>query len=63
MGQGKKDNVNCLQCKHFVVTWDPRFPRSCAFFGFKTRGEMPSVSVKKSSGVPCEAFEKKPGVK
>jgi len=63
MSQDKKSNVNCYKCKYFVVTWNPQFPRSCSFFGFKTRGEMPSIAVRNSSGEPCGAFEKKPGVK
>ena len=50
--------VDCFQCKHFYVTWDPRFPRGCKVFGFKTR-QLPSVAVFSSSGEPCEGFERK----
>jgi len=63
VSQDKSNSVNCFRCKHFVVTWDPTFPRSCAFFGFKTKGEMPSVSVQNSSGAPCQAFEEKSSAK
>lgn len=47
--------VNCLKCKHFYVTWDPRLPRGCRLFGFKTQ-LMPSLLVFQSTGAPCDAF-------
>jgi hypothetical protein len=58
MQNERKDKVDCYQCKHFAVTWEPKFPRSCKLFGFKTT-QLPSVAVMKSSGVPCEGFERK----
>jgi len=58
MGDNQKDKVNCFQCIHFATTWEPKHPRSCKFFGFKT-AQLPSVDVEKSSGATCEAFEKK----
>jgi hypothetical protein len=50
--------VNCFQCKHFYVTWDPKFPRGCKAFNFKTK-ELPSVAVFRASGNPCMKYEKK----
>ena len=50
--------INCFQCVHFYVTWDPNFPRACKLFGFKS-ANPPSVSVYESTGTVCLAFEKK----
>ena len=58
MDNESAEKVDCFKCRHFAVSWDPRFPRSCKFFGFKTV-QMPSVTVLKSSGEPCGGFEKK----
>lgn len=53
---------NCLKCRHFSVTWDPRFPRACAMFGLKT-SRMPSHEVFQATGKHCPAFEQKAGLK
>ena len=58
MQDGDNTRIDCFQCKHFAVSWDPSFPRSCKLFGFKTM-QMPSVTVSASSGTPCEGFERK----
>jgi len=50
--------INCMQCVHFAVSWDPKFPKTCKLFGFKSAG-MPSVSVWRDSGSPCHGFQKK----
>nr|WP_232843498.1 uracil-DNA glycosylase [Sporosarcina beigongshangi] len=52
--------VNCFQCQHFFVTWDRRNPRGCKAYEFKTR-ELPSVVVKRSSGMDCLKFLQKKG--
>jgi len=57
-----RTHVNCFQCAHYAVSWDPRFPRACRFFGFKTQ-DMPSTTVYQSSGSQCIAFEEKEGRK
>ena len=53
-----KDNINCFKCKYFFITWDKIKPRGCSYFAFKSK-IIPSVMVKKSSGKPCRAFNKK----
>jgi len=58
MENSQKDKVDCIQCVYFAVTWEPKAPRACKFFGFKT-AQMPSRSVMQSSGAPCEAFQQK----
>ncbi|MCH1626160.1 uracil-DNA glycosylase [Fredinandcohnia sp. SECRCQ15] len=50
--------INCLKCKYFYTTWDPKFPRGCKAFNFKTH-TMPSMTVQQSSGSPCMKFEEK----
>jgi len=53
-----KNRVDCLKCKHYYVTWDPKFPKGCRFFGFK--GMLyPSLTVLKSSGETCKGFSPK----
>jgi hypothetical protein len=54
----ENEPVNCFQCVHFAVSWDPKFPKSCKLFGFKTAG-LPSVSVWRDSGAPCHGFQQK----
>jgi len=51
---------NCLECKHFYVTWDQSFPKGCKVYGIKSQ-QMPSVLVKKTSGMDCQAFLAKRG--
>ena len=60
MGSGKQsvERINCLKCRHFYVTWDPRFPRGCRAYEFKTR-QIPSAVVRSSSGVDCMKFSPK----
>ena len=52
------DSVNCFQCEHFAVTWEPEFPKSCKLFGFKSKTQ-PSAAVYESTGSVCLGFEKK----
>lgn len=51
-------NPNCMKCEYYYVTWDPKRPRGCKYFGFKSY-IMPSAVVFKSSGSPCKAFKLK----
>jgi hypothetical protein len=58
----KNTKINCMQCKYFSLTWEPKHPRMCRLYGFKTSG-MPSDTVYKSSGVPCDGFVPKTEIK
>ena len=51
--------INCSKCAHFYITWDPKFPRGCRYFGFKS-SNMPSVAVYASTGTQCICFAEKP---
>jgi hypothetical protein len=50
--------VNCFQCVHFAVSWDPKHPRACRLFGFKS-ARLPSAGVREDSGFDCLGFEQK----
>lgn len=50
--------VDCLKCVHFAVTWEPKRPKSCTLFGFKSAA-LPSVVVYRSTGSPCMGFQPK----
>ena len=58
MDNQENEKINCYNCIHFVVTWNPTHPRGCKLFGFKSV-ELPCVTVLKSSGSPCVGFERK----
>ncbi|MHB9116646.1 MAG: hypothetical protein ACYC2R_00010 [Burkholderiales bacterium] len=47
---------NCLECKHYYITWDSSFPCGCRALGFKSR-QLPCQEVLRASGEPCLAFE------
>lgn len=53
-----KVKPNCFSCKYFMVTWDPKSPRACKAYGFKTK-ELPTSVVRRSSGLDCLKFEEK----
>jgi hypothetical protein len=47
--------VNCYQCKHFYVTWDPKFPRGCRAFAFKS-ASLPFVVVIETEKERIQSF-------
>jgi hypothetical protein len=47
--------IDCRRCKHFYVTWEPKFPCGCHLFGFKSK-TVPSIAVREATGAPCEHF-------
>jgi hypothetical protein len=50
-----QEKVNCMACQYYYVTWDPRFPKGCRAFQFKSTN-LPSVDVFRSSGERCMKF-------
>lgn len=50
--------INCLKCEFFYVSWDPKFPRGCRFYGFKSK-QLPSITVEQSTGSSCQVFSPK----
>ncbi|RJP23040.1 MAG: uracil-DNA glycosylase [Candidatus Omnitrophota bacterium] len=55
-GSKSKKKILCIHCKHYHVTWDPKFPHGCKALGFKT-ARPPSFTVKESSGMDCFLYE------
>ena len=54
-----KNVPNCMQCKHFYVTWDAKFPRGCRLFAIKSR-QLPMIEVMRIDGHACRGYELKP---
>jgi hypothetical protein len=54
----ESQRIDCMKCQYFYVTWDPKFPKGCKAFGFKSHN-MPSLTVLTSSGKPCMNFAPK----
>ena len=55
MNSGK---ANCYQCVYYAVTWEPKAPKACRLFGFKSAA-LPSMTVYKTTGNECIGFVKK----
>ncbi|HEC61956.1 MAG TPA: hypothetical protein ENI27_06840 [bacterium] len=53
---------NCLKCRYFHVSWDPKFPRACQVFGLKSK-QLPSHAVYRSIGSHCPVFSLSPKIK
>ncbi len=41
--------IDCHQCKHYYVTWEPANPHGCRAMGFKSL-EQPNMAVRASTG-------------
>ncbi len=50
--------INCMKCKHYIVTWDGNNPKGCRLYGLKSKF-LPSILVLKESGKECLSFERK----
>ncbi|MFI4940341.1 MAG: hypothetical protein ACHP7O_08395, partial [Burkholderiales bacterium] len=49
---------NCLECKHYFISWDAEFPYGCRAINFKSK-RQPQLDVLESSGQACLMFVKK----
>jgi hypothetical protein len=54
----EKNNINCIKCKYFFITWDKSFPNGCKLFGFKGM-KLPSFTVLQATGAACTNFLEK----
>jgi len=54
----REEEINCITCGFYYVTWDKDFPSGCRAMGFKSK-QTPSLVVYQSSGMPCQRFENK----
>jgi hypothetical protein len=46
----------CTRCRHYFITYDPRFPYGCRAMNFKSRA-TPCLEVEAASGIPCQMFQ------
>ncbi len=46
---------NCMDCKHFFVTWDQHSPKGCRLYQIKSKA-MPSEIVKAAGSGDCQGF-------
>ena len=54
------ERANCFKCEYFALTWEPKTPRLCKLYGFKTT-KMPSVLFYETTGSQCVGYRRKPG--
>lgn len=51
--------TTCAGCRHYHVTYEPRFPYGCKLFGFKSR-RAPVIEVVMATHQPCQGYEARP---
>lgn len=56
--ENNAQKIDCLKCTYYYVTWDPKRPKGCKYFGFKSN-TIPSILVLRSSGQACNMFTPK----
>lgn len=49
---------DCMKCKHYFVTWDPKFPRGCRAYEVKS-ANPPWQIVAQSTKEGCVSYEAK----
>ena len=54
----KSNYIACGRCLHYFVTHDPKRPRGCKKFGFKSL-QSPSLEVFATTGTNCAHYEEK----
>ena len=54
---------NCMQCKHFYITYDQKTPRGCKIYGIQSQ-QLPSMVIKQAtSNQDCLGFALKDRLK
>ncbi len=56
------ERADCTRCSHFFITWDARAPYGCSAWGIKL-AQHPQNAVYASSGIQCQLFQAKSGVR
>ena len=54
----KVEKINCFNCSHFFITYDPHEPYGCRAMGFKSR-QFPSDVAESCSGLKCQMYTPK----
>ena len=52
MKENNQKRINCFDCIHLQITWQPATPYACKAIGFKSK-IIPSMEVFKNSGSQC----------
>lgn len=52
------EKPNCMNCKHYYITWDQRTPKGCKLYGIKSQA-MPSQIVQMAGSGECQGHEAK----
>lgn len=55
MKENNQKRINCFDCTHLQITWQPATPYACKAIGFKSK-MIPSLEVFKNSGSQCMHF-------
>ena len=50
--------IRCCNCKHFYITYKPKFPYGCKAFGIIAKKKS-YLEVRSISGTNCALFSKK----
>ena len=56
--KAKKNQVNCMDCRHFYITHQRNRPYGCRAMKFISL-QMPCVAVRMNSGLECQLFSPK----
>lgn len=51
----KQAGQGCLNCAHYYITWDKKFPFGCKAMGFKSKA-APHRLTREISGISCLSF-------
>ena len=57
-----EERIICQKCIYYFVTWQGGRAHGCKAYGFKSQ-MIPSVVVKRTSGLECAFYHKKPTTK
>jgi len=51
-------HMNCINCKHFFITWETKFPYGCNAYEIKSKS-APNLQVLENTGLACLLFDLK----
>jgi len=54
----EQEQIKCMQCSYYYVTWDRKRPKGCKYFGFKS-AQLPALVVAKLEGKQCNMYTPK----
>lgn len=54
----RTDQAKCMNCAHYYVTYDMKFPYGCKIMGFKSK-ISPDAEILRMTGTPCQTFQRR----